>query len=63
MLDTAKFAITAELESVMGARYYAMFVDLAVDCFTVLRQYHALLINLMTTNLCVLPGWSRIALF
>jgi len=59
-LDTARFAITPDLEMVMGKEKYLHFIDLCVQCFASLRKHDAVLIDYIVTMLRVLPEMNEL---
>jgi len=58
LIDTAKFAITKDLEQVLGPLKFHTFIDLAVQAFAVLREHHVLVIHFLTNLFSCLPGLS-----
>jgi len=58
-LDTARFAITADFEVVMGKEKYLKFIDSCVQCYAVIRKYDLVFIEYVVMLLKFLPEVSE----
>jgi len=56
--DTSKFAVTPELESLMGKDRYADFVELAIELYSSLRRNEATVVEFMCSIMRLLPDMA-----